>query len=111
SFPSGLNRRFHLWSLQEVITEHRITMAACLCMTLKRIAIGFPLFITCLAITLTVLHLQAEPQRRPQERQRINGPVDERRMVRLPQTTHSLTRQAQDRGRVTTDLPMDRVVL
>src|SRR5216684_5416196 len=80
-------------------------------MTLKQTVIGLTLFITSLATALTVLHLQAEPQRRPQERRRVNEPVNDRRTVRLPQTTHSRTRQAQDRGRVLADLSMDRVVL
>src|SRR5437870_11012860 len=80
-------------------------------MTLKQTVIGLTLLITSLATTLTVLRLQAEPQRRPQERRRINGPVNERRTVRLPQTTHSRIRQARDRGRVAADLSMDRVVL
>src|SRR5437870_12183824 len=79
-------------------------------MTLKQTVIGLTLLITSLATTLTVLRLQAEPQRRPQERRRINGPVNERRTVRLPQTTHSRIRQARDRGRVAADLSMDRVV-
>ena len=80
-------------------------------MRLKQTATGLTLLLTSLATTLTVLHLQAEPQRRPQERRRVSEQVNDRRTVRLPQTTHSLTRQAQDRGRVFADLPMERVVL
>ena len=79
-------------------------------MRLKTTAVGLTLLITFLVTTLSVQHLQAEPQR-PEQRRRINEPVNDRRTVRLPQTTHSRIRQAQDKGRVSGDLPMERVVL
>src|SRR5690348_7965764 len=78
--------------------------------TSKRRAFGAALFILSLVSTLKMLHLQAAPQR-TEQRQRINKPLDDRRAVRLPQTTHLRTRQARDTGRVAADLPMERVVL
>ena len=77
---------------------------------LKRRAFSAALFILSLASTLKVLHLQAGPLR-PEQRQRINKPLDDRRTVRLPQTTHARMRQARDTGRVAAGLSMDRVVL
>src|SRR5215467_3548525 len=62
------------------------------------------------AIALTVLCLQAEPQR-PQERRQIHEPVNERRTVQLPETTHPRIKQARDKGLVARDLLMERVVL
>jgi len=42
---------------------------------------------------------------------RISRPVEDSRFVRLPGTTHSLANPASDAGRVTGDLPMDRMLL
>jgi hypothetical protein len=60
---------------------------------------------------LTTMHLQAGPQRPAVQQRRINKPINDRETVRLPQTTHTWTRQARDRGRVAADLGMDRVVV
>src|SRR2546428_9134549 len=44
-------------------------------------------------------------------RKRITEPVDNRRTIRLPETTHARIRRARDNGRVPADLPMERAIL
>lgn len=80
-------------------------------MRLKRRAVNFGLFVVSLLTTLTALHLHATPQQKPDQRRRVKEPVNDRRTIRLSQTTHLRTTQARDRGRVAADLPMDRVIL
>jgi pseudomonalisin len=79
-------------------------------MRLRSRTIRIAFFIACLCITFTLLRLQAGPQRR-QQQTRLKQSIDEGHRIRLPQTTYSKIRQAGDRGRVSPDLSIDRVIL
>src|SRR5689334_2179769 len=48
---------------------------------------------------------------RAQSGPRIARPIDERRLIRLPGTTHPLTRRARDLGGVPANLSIDRILL
>src|SRR5207249_3405259 len=76
-------------------------------MLIKRAAVGTASFILCLWTPAEVLYGQARAGL--QGRRRINESVDERRIVRLTNTTHLRIRRALDNGRVSADLPMERV--
>ena len=75
-------------------------------MTSTRTVASAALLIAFLGIAVRVLHLKSEPQRL-----RLINPIDDRQRVRLRQTTHSHIGLAQDKGRVSADLPMERVIL
>ena len=70
-------------------------------------AVTVALLAAFLSGALKALHGQGKTP----ERKRITEAVDNRRTIRLPQTTHARIRSAQDNGRVPADLPMDRAIL
>src|SRR5437762_8668261 len=78
-------------------------------MTLRRMAVAAAVLAASLGGALKAQ--QGQGRRLPPDRKRITEPVDNRRTIRLPQTTHARIRRARDDGRVPGDLPMDRAIL
>src|SRR5919197_6028433 len=79
-------------------------------MTLKKTAAAAALFIL-LSAWLPLVEGQINAGRQPQQRRRLTEPIDNRRTVVLPGTTHARIRQARDQGRVRADLVMERAIL
>jgi pseudomonalisin len=79
-------------------------------MRLKRTAAGTAVGIALLCGALKAVQGQTRPEPLP-GRRRITEAVDDRRTVRLLETTHPRIRRARDNGRVDSELPMDRAIL
>src|SRR2546425_8709160 len=79
-------------------------------MGIKITVVAAALLIACMCAPFQALSGQGERQSRP-ARRRITESVDDRKPVRLPNSTHSRIRRALDEGRVSAELPMDRAVL
>jgi pseudomonalisin len=79
-------------------------------MGIKTTVVAVALFIACMCSPFNALSGQGERQSRP-GRRRITESVDDRKPLRLPNSTHARIRRALDEGRVAADLPMERAVL
>ncbi len=87
-----------------------MTLGRRLFMGIKTTVVAAAALIACMCLPFQALSGQGERRARQPQR-RITESVDDRKTVRLPNSTHSRIRRAVDEGRVDADLPMDRAVL
>src|SRR5207302_2443701 len=80
-------------------------------MGIKISVVAAILLIACMCAPFKALSGQGERQQPRPSRRRITESEDDRKPLRLPNSTHARIRRALDEGRVSAELRMDRAVL